>query len=284
MRIPSEWLAQAGNKVDVGSNVVKDDGLEFLCSGDVPESTYPGSNYVGGQFALIVGAGIDNAGSCQQFEMTDDPAITLRTIKDISYTEAHTSWVGMGSSHITYSIHTFQNGYCYEILLSFDERDGTGMDDDACSIQWLTSANEQKLLTSLISQMSFSAPQVKNAVQRRLGLQPKATSLQMSPSNLSVGTDIDISWSTEGADYVQLRYPCTRGLDVSGMGGILNPEMKCGTATNANYPADGSGMILLFNRNTGTVPFVLTVVPFQNGKAYGKGAKTVTLDISPDRR
>lgn len=283
MRNPSKWAAQVGDHVEVGSNFVNDDGIEFLYSGTVPEDTYPGSNYVGGQFALIVNTKIENTGTCRQFGMTDDPVTTLRTVSGISFTEADASWVGMGTSHITYSVHTFQNGYCYEFVLGFDEEDGTGM-DDACSNQWLTSANEQRLLKSLISQVSFSAPRVKNAVQRSSDLRPKATSLRISPSNSPVGTEIDVSWSTEGADYVQLRYPCTRRLDVSGMGGILNPEIKCGPVTEANYPANGSGKILLLNGNAGTVPFVLTVVPFQDGVAYDKGAKTVTVDVPPDRR
>jgi hypothetical protein len=283
MKYPSKWTMQAGDsQVTVSSNVVNDKGIEFLHTGDVPEDAYPGSNFVGGRFALVVDAAIENAGSCRQFAMTESPATSLRTTNGVAYTEAETSDVGMGTEHTTYSLHTFQNGYCYEIVLELDEMDGTGM-DLACSIQWLTRKNEQRLLKALVSQVSFAAPEMKNAVRREPGLRPTVTSLRASPVNAPVGTQIEVSWSTEGADYVQVRYSCTRRLDVTGAGTMFPGYMKCGPVTDTNYPPSGTGKILLLNSNAGTVPFVLTAEPFQNGVVYSKGAKTITVNVPPDR-
>jgi hypothetical protein len=282
MRNPSKWTALAEEQLGISANFVNDKGIEFLHAGDVPREVYPDSNFVGGQFALIVDSAIGNAGSCRQFGKAEEGVTSLR-INGVAYSEAGTSSVGMGTGHSTYSVHTFQNGYCYEFDLEFDEQDGTGM-DLACTVQWLTGENEQRFLKSLVSQVSFAVPEMPYVVSRRLGLRPTVTSVLASPLNSQVGVEIEVSWATEGADYVQLRYPCIRGFDTNGMGGLLNGRMQCGPVTDANYPPNGSGTILLLNNNTKAVSFVLTVVPYRDGAADDQGAKAVTVSVPLQRK
>lgn len=280
MRNPAKWTAPAEGQLDISANVVNDKGIEFLHAGDLPRDVYPDSNFVGGQFALIVSSAIANAGSCRKFGKAEGPVTSLR-VSGITYSEAGTSWVGMGTGHTTYSLHTFQNGYCYEFDLEFDEQNGTGM-DLACTVQWLTGENEQKLLRSLVSQVSFAVSETPPVISRMSPrLRPKVTSLLASPLNSAVGMEIEVSWATEGTDYVQLRYPCIRGFDTNGMGGLLSGVVPCGPVTDANYPPSGSGKILLLNHDSNAVPFALTVIPYRDGAADDRGAKVVTVNVPP---
>jgi hypothetical protein len=92
---------------------------------------------------------------------------------------------------------------------------------------------------------------------------------------------IVVSWSTKGADYVQLQFPCiNEQVFVSSLGG---GSMKCGGQTDRNFPPNGSETFVVTNFNRQSVRLVLTVEPFSDGVEYHGGSKTITMEIAPDR-
>lgn len=146
-----------------------------------------------------------------------------------------------------------------------------------CEIQWLTEENQEKLEDSLLWQVSFVAPEEGNSAGV-MAQKPLVSSLKQSLLREEAETQIKLSWSTRGADYVQLRYPCVKNLFVSGEAGS---EMKCGIPTDRNFPANGSETVLLNNFNSGSVRFVLTVDPFVDGMEYQRGSRTLTVEVAP---
>jgi hypothetical protein len=174
----------------------------------------------------------------------------------------------MGTANIVYHLHTFQNGFCYEFTFEFDEADGTGMELFFCTIQWLSKDNEQKLLDSLLSQVSFVAPEIRNAPKGIPARRPLVTSLEQSQQS---ETQTAVSWSTEGADYVQLQFPCIDEQVV--VSDSASGSMKCDGPTDRNFPPNGSETLFLINLNLRSVRLVLTVEPFSDGVESHKGRK-----------
>ncbi|MGA2806929.1 MAG: hypothetical protein ABSE87_02290, partial [Terracidiphilus sp.] len=207
VRHPKTFLRQDVEPCCVSSDFVNPTGIVTLHIWSVPREVYPGSNFRGGAFEVSVDPTIRSEGTCRQFEQTTPGATFSKTWGGIRYAQTLREGVGLGTADIEYHLHTFQNGYCYEFAIEFDEADGTGM-EDRCSIQWLTENNREKLLDLLLAQVSFVAPETRNAARSLPAPQPQGTSLAQSPVSEEPATQIAVSWSTEGADYVQLQYPC----------------------------------------------------------------------------
>lgn len=310
MRLPKGWPASSKEITEQGKDwatinwpegpdFVNQNGVVRVLTAEVPQQTYPQSNFYGGKLDVFVDPAIDTPGTCRQFAMTDatfgatdsaNSAKPARTVNGIRY--AQTSGVSVGGPLYVgeFHLHTFQNGYCYEFAVEFNENTGMGL-DLSCTMQWLTSANETDLLTALLSRVSFARPEVSNAV-RRPADPPRVTVLRESPLNPSgapfspPGSMFAISWTTRGADYVEVRYPCTGRLALYGVGtsvddSMMSNPMNCGPVPGEAYPPNRSGVIEVNNRNRGTEAVALTVVPFRNGKAYPEGAKTITVSVAP---
>ena len=142
-----------------------------------------------------------------------------KTLDGIRYAQTQIAGVASGTADIVYHLHTFQNGFCYEFTVEFNEADGTGMELFLHNSVALKD-NEQKLLDSLLSQISFLAPERRNAAKGITAQPPVVTSLEQSQDPPDIPTVV--SWSTEGADYVQLQFPCIdQQVVVSGSGGAL---------------------------------------------------------------
>jgi hypothetical protein len=275
VRYPKTFLQ--GGQPGWQSNFADPAGVLTLQAWSVPREVYSGSNFVGGVFAVAVDPTIRSEGTCRQFASTTPEYTLSRTLRGIGYTQTQILGVAMGTAGIGYHLHTFQNGLCYEFTLEFHEADGTGMEASFCTIQWLTKDNEQKLLDSLLSQVSFLAPEMKTAAKAIPAQGPVVTSLEQSQPEISTV----VSWSTEGADYVQLRFPCIdEQVFVSSLGG---GSMKCGSQTDRNFPPNGSETLVLTNFNRQSVRLALTVEPFSDGVDFHGGSKTVTIEIAPDR-
>jgi hypothetical protein len=252
-------------------------GIQTLNIWSVPRDVYSGSNFKGGAFEISIDSTIRSEGTCRQFAATTPGYTFSKIFGGIRYAQTQIDGVGMGTADTVYHLHTFQNGYCYEFAFEFDEADGTGMELSFCAIQWLSNDNERKLLDSLLSQVSFVAPEVKNAARSLPVQQPLVTSLKHSLSSEEPATQIAVTWSTEGADYVQLRYPCIERVFV---GGDAGSEMKC-SVPDRNFPASGTETVLATNFNSRSVRLVLTVEPFSDGEEYHRGSKSIILDIAP---
>jgi len=278
VRYPKTFLQQDGEPVWLPSNFVDLTGILTLHARSIPRQVYSGSNFVDGTFGVAVDPSIRSEGTCLQFGSTT-PGYTLsRTLDGIRYAQTQIVDAGMGKAEIVYHLHTFQNGFCYEFTVEFVEADGTGLEPFSCNIQWLSKDNEQKLLDSLLSQVSFLAPERRNTAKGIPAQRPVVTSLERSqdPEIPAV-----VSWATEGADYVQLQFPCMdEQVFVSSLGG---GSMKCGGQTDRNFPPNGSETLVLTNLNSNSVRLVLTVEPFSDGVEYHGGSKTITLEIAPER-
>jgi hypothetical protein len=277
VRHPKTLLQQDVEPCCIQSNFVDPTGILSLQVWSIPREVYPASNFKGGAFEVFVDPTIRSEGTCRQFGSTAPEHTFSKTVGGIGYAQTLSEGVAMGTIDIGYHLHTFQNGYCYEFTFEFDEADGTGI-DEPCLIQWLANDNREKLLGAFLSQVSFVAPGMRNAARSLPARQPLVKSLEQSLLSDAPAAQIAVSWSTEGADYVQLQFPCIEQLFVSGAGGS---EMKCGVPTDRNFPPNGSETLLLNNLNPRSVRLVLTVEPFSDGVGYTRGSKTITIELAP---
>jgi hypothetical protein len=268
VRHPKTFLQQDMEPGGVRSNFVDPTGILTLHAWSIPREVYRGSNFVGGTFEVAVEPTIRSEGTCRQFGSTAPGYTFSKTLGGIRYAQTQIGGVAMGTANIVYHLHTFQNGFCYEFTFEFDEADGTGMELFFCTIQWLSKDNEQKLLDSLLSQVSFVAPEIRNAPKGIPARRPLVTSLEQSQQS---ETQTAVSWSTEGADYVQLQFPCIDEQVV--VSDSASGSMKCDGPTDRNFPPNGSETLFLINLNLRSVRLVLTVEPFSDGVESHKGRK-----------
>jgi hypothetical protein len=246
----------------------------------LPRTTYPESNFVGGGFAVFVSPSIGSAGTCEQFRTFWPEHTGSTTVNGVIYSRTLDVGVAMGTASSVYYFHTFQHGLCYEFDLEFAEGNGGGM-DVPCAIQWVTEDNNFELMRSLLSTVSFPMPQFKPATTEMPSQRPvpSVTSFEHgSTLQQSVGrgrlSAVGISWKTTHADYVQIRYPCSKDLFVHSQGYGLG---KCGDQTDTNLPPNGSMSLLLDNFNAAPVDLVLTIEPFLDGVEYPKESKTISI-------
>lgn len=277
IRTPKEFLQQEPGPGWGLSNFVDRAGIVKLQDWRIPAKVFPGSNFKGGTAELSLDPSIRSEGTCRQFGSTTPEYTFSKMLGGRKYAQTQIEGVGMGTADIEYHAHTFQNGFCYEFTFEFDEADRTGI-TEPCEIQWLTEANQEELEDSLLSQVSFVAPERINSARVFAVQQPVVWSLKESQLREETATQIKLAWSTKGTDYVQLRYRCVKNLFVSGEAGS---EMKCGIPTNRNFPANGSETVLLNNFNSDSVRFVVTVDPFLDGVEYQRGSRTLTVEIAP---
>ena len=90
-----------------------------------------------------------------------------------------------------------------------------------------------------------------------------------------------VSWKTANADYVQIRYPCTKALYASTVQSPGYGLGKCGENTDTNLPPNGSMGLLVNNFNPTPVELVLTLEPFRDGVGYPKESKTISILAAP---
>ncbi len=296
MRFPKGWPMSAEPQGAVvqgqglaGPNFIYFHGIVNVLAGRVPAKAYPDSNFEGGRFDLFIAPSIADANTCLRFGDTDRSRTRLRIVRGIPYQEMVAVSAGGGSGEEVFIDHTFQHGYCYEFDLEFGAQYGL---DLSCSVQSLSRANEKSLVTALLSQVSFPEPALPNRVQKPTG-RPRVTALReapLSPSEASqfspVETVFAFSWTTKGADYVQVRYPCSADMAIYGASQgpddpMVNDSMVCGPSPNGGYPPNGTGDLEVNNSSASAKPLALTVVPVRNGIACMKGAKTIIVNAPP---
>lgn len=272
-----ERLAQPDHHV--ASNFADQNGVVTLQTIDVPREVYPNSNFVGGSFSALVNPTIRNEGTCREFASFWPEHTSTVTINGMKYAETQNVGVAAGTVSGMYDLHAYQNGLCYEFAFDFDEESGNGI-MLTCSMQWVSDQNERELIDSLLSQVSFVTPAFERAVAEKPSQRsvPLVLSFDHGPVVVDRLTKVKVSWSTRGADFVQLHYPCTNKLYVSA---LEYPSMRCGTVVDRNLPANGSAELLLGNYNPSPVPLALSVEPFSDGVGYPEQSKTITIPVSP---
>jgi len=273
-----------------GADFVGQEGVVTLQSFAVPARMYPKANFGGGNFVVNVDPTIRSEGTCRQFGWAERRTSPL-TARGIEYPGVSRTGVAMGTASDQYHFHAYQNGFCYEFDFSFAWNDGTGMDPGfQCSVQPVLEQNQRELMTALLSQVKFVTPAIRNSARRERGRRTTPTVLSFersAPDTTYRSTAVTVSWSTRGADYVQLHYPCVEKLSVSELGGIPNSawppgaDMKCGALVDQNFPPDGSAKLMLANFNPSSVSLVLSIVPFTDGVGYPKESKTIIISVGP---
>lgn len=280
IRFPKTFQPLKGTNFGVAPDFVNDNPAPQLQSREVPQATFPNTNFVGGSFTAFVNPTIRSAGTCMQFSSFWPKYMSSFTVHGIKYAQTRVVNGSAGSVSDEYHLHTFQNGLCYELVLEFFEENSTGM-ALPCKVQWILDQNKRDLMNSLLPQVSFITPKIKIVREPRQTRRPAVTSLTSSPITFDSLENVSVSWSSRGADYVQLLYRCTRGLAILGPDGA--EEMKCGEPAPHNFHPAGSASFVLLPKssNPSQVTFALTVEPFSNGVGYPKQSKTINIPVLP---
>ena len=151
---PRVFVRLAQSDPHVTPNFVNQNGVVTLQRMGVPREVYPNSNFVGGSFTAFVNPTIRSEGTCRQFTSFWPEHTPTVIANGINFAETLHVGVATGTISSAYYLHTYQNGFCYEFAFDFDEENTTGM-VLVCAVQWVSEQNEQELMNSLLSQISF---------------------------------------------------------------------------------------------------------------------------------
>jgi hypothetical protein len=186
--------------------------------------------------------------------------------------------VAAGTASDTHYFHTYQNGLCFEFVFDFDIFNVLQDDLPFCAIQSTYTQNERQLTDALLSAVKFVKPRLQPAEPAKPWPTgpPVVTSFTQAPvPNRNVRT-VRFTWSTEGADYVRIRFPLIRNLTVLGDGFYFYNQ------NTHNFPPSGHADFLPGNNSKAPVTVQFSVEPFRAGVAFPKQSKTLTLTLEPD--
>jgi len=286
--------SQAGPTLE-NTNFVAEEGTIRLGGFQIPRETYPDSNFVGGGFALAVNADITNRASCEQFGDFDPQFFSTRKVGHVRYTEMQSSGAAAGTGYETRYFHTFQNGQCYELAFEV-ARFATASADDGCMISEMQEEDVTELIEPILKGVSFSRAEAKPKAPPKKSVTPEVVSLTAS-SNTVNGVVQDslmtVTWSTQGADYVELTYNCPS--DEGETGWTLHisedgPDRYCQNteAFKANSsehfyhsPDSSARLLFVFANSYHPAPVIITVTPFARGRAYVAGGKSLAVTAYP---
>jgi hypothetical protein len=244
----------------------------------MPQSIYPDANYQGGQLTAFVDSNIRSEGTCRQFNSFLPEHTSSRTVRGITYAQTASGDAGAGHIATVYYFHTFQHGLCYELDFTFEGHNTTGM-PLPCSNQWVSEQNEFQLMDALLSDVKFLSPHATLATVQRPSGTPTVVSFTHSRVIVDLMNNVEVSWSTERADYVQLHYQCVASVFVSEA--TRGGNIPCGAVVDRNFPADGTTSLALQNLTPASVQLVITVEPFSDGRGYAENSKTITIPVTP---
>ena len=115
----------------------------------------PFTDFYGGAFAVYANPQITDAATCKQFDPElSEGKISSRRINGIHYTAINTYSVGAGSGEEFDTLHTFQNGRCFEVDFQMGWN-GSGAIDISCAFE---DADGDALKNLLLSKISFFRP------------------------------------------------------------------------------------------------------------------------------
>jgi len=273
------------------ANFISADGAITVSAFEIPGDIYPGTNFVGGRFAVRASKVITNAESCSEFGFSESENRSFVTVGGVKYAETRTVDGGLGTGEADYAFHTFQNGLCYEVWFEMAESWGF----PRCGRAQLDDGDEMNLIEPLLASVSYIPPTVKVPAAPPDTL-PVVTSFTATAQIANAVNDrsITFSWTTEGTDYVELSYHCSR------LGpGVLILEYNAGEAGCENA-SDPNRMPRLANRSSDSslkvdfinsvgygddedvsMSVVVTVTPFSHGKAYPKSRRSITIEVEP---
>ncbi len=275
------------------TNFASVDGAITLSMFEIPQDIYPGTNFIGGRFAIRASTVITNAESCSEFGLSEPENHSRFTVGGVNYSGTRGVDGGLGTGEIEYAFHTFQNGLCYEVAVEITESWAWGA--PACGMAKLDNADEMRLIEPILAGVSYIPPTIKVAPDHPQAV-PVVTSFTASErvaDDSTNGGAITFSWTTEETDYVEFSYHCSRVgpgvliLEDSGR----TPRENASDASRApflvNRSPDSSLKVDFINSvgygDDEDVPIsvVVTVTPFSHGKEYANSRRSIAIEVEP---
>lgn len=165
IRVPQSFPALENSDVMSTPNFVEDSGIVQLLAVEMPRDVYPDTNFVGAQFTVFVNPKIQSAETCKQFSTFWPPHTFSRTVHGVLYAQTLDVGVATGTEYAKYSLHTYQNGLCYEFAFAMGE-ENPGMQDLPCTVHALGEKQEMELMDVLLSRVSYFKPENQHVPDR----------------------------------------------------------------------------------------------------------------------
>jgi hypothetical protein len=154
---PLSWKFKPDrNASDLGIDFVNKKGAVVLGTVEIASSLYPGTNFTGGSFAMSVSPSLTNPAACHQFA-SGEPDRSV-TVHGVLYSVYSTEGVGGGQYRAYKILHTWQNGFCYEMTFQIGTYNKGNLDDPS-SVREFT--NGAKIRSTLLGGISFFQPAAK---------------------------------------------------------------------------------------------------------------------------
>jgi hypothetical protein len=269
-------------------NFVSETGTITLVNLSIPAEIYPDTNFVGGSYLLSVNPKIANPESCEKFGTSDPRFLSHYQLGAARYAKLTSGDVAAGTSYEDLYFHTFQNGLCYEAAFSFGEYN-TSNQDFGCRVP--KHGDTEDVVKEFMQRISYTSPTTSSLPQHS-NAHPKVTSFASSSTIVKASTDrstLQFSWTTQGADYVELSYRCSAyglGLVIAEQGGAggrnceNDPKPITPQAQQINHPPN-SGVEVTFGNQHHDDPIliVVTLTPFSHGEAYPSASRSLTIRV-----
>jgi hypothetical protein len=273
-----------------GGNFVSQAGTITLAELEIPRDVYADTNFVGGSFSLSVNSSINNRESCEKFAMSDRRLLSRRTFAGTSYVERIEADAALGTAYGEHDFHTFQNGLCYEVSFRYGSYN-TANQDLGCTVPSIDEKDVTRVIEEFAGRISYFRPASASRPATKVEFPPVVASFTASSQVADAVTNrgtIDFSWTTKGADYVELSYHCSEvGLGVVILeGGERNcendPKPIIPYTEEFNRDPDSSTKIIFGNsRRDVPISIIVTITPFSRGAAYPSGSKSLTVTVDP---
>lgn len=274
------------------ANFATDQNVIAIRRLEIPREVYPRTNFVGGAFAIFLNPEMTNAQSCGEFGKSDARFRSIYRAGDVQYARMKAGGAAAGTSYNSQFFHTFQNGICYEIAFEFAEYN-TGNEDLGCTVPVMRDEDELELIKPFLREVSFIRPALAVAMESNRPAIPRVSRFDASSETADDITNrgqITFSWSTEGADYVELLYRCVPAS--TGPGVVIlegGNSQECENANRrlysrriTNRSPNGSQSVLFGNfHQPDPISIVVRIVPFSHGMAFPDSAKSITVQVDP---
>ena len=271
----------------------------LLVGPPVPECDKGMDSYDGGRVVIFVNPLVTNQEACNQFGESDPERHAWRTFHGMKFSETSESSGGMGQYYDYDYYHTFQNGLCYEFV--FSDHGSAVNPDDPCACAYPEVPGTDRLVQTILSQLSFPKPQSPAIVSNKAKTKPEVlsfTASSLTADDTKNRGSIKFSWSTRNTDFVRLSYNCTGGEEIQknglpnlGLDGIAILEdgavgKGCGgkldTPQIVNHSATSSLDVVFGNSEFDTPALVrVTLTPYSHGIGYPNSSKTIPVSVYP---
>jgi hypothetical protein len=272
------------------ANFVAETGTITLGELPIPGEIYPGTGFVGGNFLLSVNPEIKNRQSCEKFGASEPRFLSHSNFGGTQYTKLMVGDAAMGTSYEELYFHTFQNGICYEVAFRFGETN-TANQDFGCRVP--RHGDTDLVLKEFMRRISYLPPATVHSPENSSGT-PKVTSFTTSSAIVNGVNDrgvAELSWTTEGADYVELSYHCSNfalGVVIAEQGGAggrnceNDPKPITRQTQQLNHPPNSEVEVGLANfHQLDPISIVVTITPFSHGAPYPTARKSITISVVP---